>query len=199
MACKRPGLADNSTPGVAGLWAIQPASLAGYRAHERFAELPSPHEAVARTNTMTGWILVSGGGPIHVDSGCVAIDVRTLSSVDEIPGFDTSDRDKSARDMLSVHSHPYVVFKPQPATLPLNPSSDAVQHVRISGDLEISGVTKTATFSLDVRLQNKQLVAAGTTTVDVREFGIEVPQEVGGFVQVDPHITLEVSLILLKP
>jgi hypothetical protein len=30
-------------------------------------------------------------------------------------------------------------------------------------------------------------------------FGVEVPQEVGGFVQVDPGITLEVSLILLKP
>ena len=58
-------------------------------------------------------------------------------------------------------------------------------------------MTKPARFALDVRLQNSQLTAAGSTTVPVGDFGVQVPEEVGGFVQVDPHITLEVSLILL--
>jgi len=34
--------------------------------------------------------------------------------------------------------------------------------------------------------------------VPVEEFGVEVPQEADGFVRVDPRITLEVSLVLLK-
>jgi len=198
-ACRRPAVPGNSSPGVTGLWALQPGSLAGYRAHEKFAELTSPHEAVARTDALSGWILVTGSGPIQLEAGCVAIDVRTLHSVDELPGFNTADRDKSASDMLGAHSHPYVIFQPYPAALALDPRSTAVQHAKISGDMQISGVTKPATFSLDVRLQNNQLAAAGTTTVPVGDFGIEVPQEAGQFVQVDPRITLEVSLILLKP
>src|SRR5205807_8236328 len=186
-------------PGVSGLWALQPGSLAGYRAHEKFEQLTSPHEAVARTDALSGWILVTGGGPIQLEAACIAIDVRRLHSVDELPGFDTADRDKSAFDMLDAHSHPYVIFQPYPALLSLDPKSNAVQHVQISGDLQISGVTKPATFWLEVRLQNNQLAAAGTTTVPVGDFGVEVPQEAGQFVQVDPRITLEVSLILLKP
>ena len=199
QVCRRPAVPGNSRAGVSGLWALQPGSLAGYRAHEKFAELTSPHEAVARTNALSGWILVTGGGPIQIEAACIAIDVRTLHSVDELPGFNTADRDESALGMLDADSHPYVIFQPYPAALSLDPRSTAVQHVQISGDLQISGVTKPATFSLDVRLQNNQLAAAGTTTVQVGDFGVQVPQEAGQFVQVDPRITLEVSLILLKP
>jgi YceI-like protein len=197
IACRRPAVPDNSSSGVSGLWTIQPGSIAGYRAHEKFAELTSPHEAVARTESMSGWILV--GGQIQIQAGCIAVDVQTLQSVDELPGFNTADRDKSARDMLGARSHPYVVFQPYPVTLQLDQNSSAVQHVRLAGDLQISGVTKPATFSLDVRLKDKQLSAAGTTNVNVGDFGVQVPQEAGQFVQVDPNITLEVSLILLKP
>ena len=73
-----------------------------------------------------------------------------------------------------------------------------MQHVRVPGDLQISGVTKAERFSLDVGLQQNQLTAAGSTTVTVGDFDVQVPQEVGGFVQVNLHISLEVSLILLK-
>ena len=198
-ACRRPAVPGSPSPGVAGLWALQPGSLAGYRAHEKFAELTSPHEAVARTDALSGWILVSDGSPIQLEAACIAIDVRKLRSVDELPGFNTADRDRSASDMLGVHEHPYVIFQPYPGVLALDPASTAVQQVKISGDLQISGVTKPATFSLDVRLQNNQLAAAGTTIVQVGDFGVEVPQEAGQFVEVDPRITLEVSLILLKP
>src|SRR2546423_288020 len=199
QACRRPAVRGSSSAGVAGLWALQPGSLAGYRAHEKFAELTSPHEAVARTDALSGWILVSGGSPVQLEAACIAIDVRKLRSVDELPGFNTADRDRSASDMPGVHEHPYVIFQPYPGALVLDPASTAVQHLKISGDLQISGVTKPATFSLDVRLQNNQLAAAGTTIVQVGDFGVEVPQEAGQFVEVDPPITLEVSLILLQP
>ena len=79
-----------------------------------------------------------------------------------------------------------------------DPNSTAVQHVRLAGDLQIRDVAKQSTFSLDVRLKDNQLSAAGNTTVQVGDFGVEVPQEAGGFVRVDPQITLEVSLVLLK-
>ena len=199
LACRRPAVRGNSTPGIDGLWATQPGSIAGYRAHEKFAELTSPHDAVARTGRVSGWILVAtSADSVLLLTGCIAADVRTLHSVDQLPGFDTRDRDKSASDMLGAPSYPFVIFQPYPASLVLDPRSTAVQHARLSGDLRIRDVTKQSTFSLDVRLKDNQLSAAGDTTVQVGDFAIEVPQAAGGFVSVDPQITLEVSLVLLK-
>jgi len=200
QACRRPAVpAGSPAPGVDGLWVIQPGSIAGYRAHEQFAELTSPHEAVARTDRMSGWLLVAGGNSPRLETGCFAVDVRTLRSVDELPGFNTSDRDRSARDFLGAFEHPFAVFQPYPASLALDPSSTAVQHVVISGDLEVSGVTKPAKFSLNARLQDDQVSIAGNTTVQVEDIGVQLPEAGNGFVQVDPHITLEVSLSLLRP
>lgn len=199
LACRRPAVQGNTLPGVAGLWQTQPGSIAGYRAHEKFEELTSPHEAVARTEQLSGWLLVGAGNDsIQIQTGCVAVNLATLQSVDELPGFNTSDRDSSARDMLGVRQHPYAVFNVYPTALALDSTSPTVQHAKVSGDLEVNGVIKPATFSLDVRLQDNQLSAAGSTAVQVGEFGVEVPQEAGGFVAVDPHIILEVSLILMK-
>ena len=199
LACRRPAMPGSAGSGISGLWQTQPGSVAGYRAHEKFAELTSPHEAVARTDQLSGWLLVdAASGSVRIQTGCVAVNVATLQSVDELPGFNTSDRDSSARDMLGVRQHPYAIFNVYPSSVALDAASTAVQHVNIAGDLEISGVTKPATFSLDVRLKDNQLSAAGNTSVLVDEFGVQVPQEAGGFVAVDPHMTLEVSLILVK-
>src|SRR5256885_1782414 len=71
--------------------------------------------------------------------------------------------------------------------------------VSLAGDLDIGSVARPATFKLDVRLKDGQVTAAGQTTVSVHDYGIEVPEEAGGFVRVNPDIILEVSLILLKP
>ena len=200
-ACRRPAVPGNAaSTGIGGLWVIQPHSVVGYRAHEKFAEVTSPHDAVARTERLSGWLLVGGSdsAPAMV-TGCVAIDVRTLHSIDELPGFNTSDRDDIARDFLSARSHPYVVFQPYPAALRLSVSSDSVQHLTLGGDLEIGGIARPASFKLDVRLKDGQVSAAGQTTVHVDDYGIEVPRVVGGFVRVNPDIVLEVSLVLLKP
>ena len=136
--CRRPAVPGNAgSTGVGGLWVIQPHSVVGYRAHEKFAEVTSPHDAVARTERLGGWLLVGGSDSAPaVVTGCIAIDVRTLQSIDELPGFNTSDRDDIARDFLSARSHPYVVFQPYPVALTLNVLSDAVQ--RLTRDQELS-------------------------------------------------------------
>src|SRR2546422_940928 len=161
--CRRPAVPGNAgSTGVGGLWVIQPHSVVGYRAHEKFAEVTSPHDAVARTERLGGWLFVGGSDSAPaVVTGCIAIDVRTLQSIDELPGFNTSDRDDIARDFLSARSHPYVVFQPYPVALMLNVLSDAVQHLTLAGDLEIGGVAKTASLQLHVRTQGGQGGGAG--------------------------------------
>ena len=199
--CRRPSVPGNSTTaGVTRLWVVQPRSVAGYRAHEKFAEITSPHDAVARTERISGWLLVGGSETaLQLLTGCIAVDVRTLRSIDELPGFNTSDRDDIARDFLNARSHPYVVFQPYPMPLKVNSTSDSIQHVTLAGDLEVASVTKPASFRLDVRLRDAQVTAAGQATVHVDDYGIEVPQGANGFVSVNPNIVLEVALILLKP
>ena len=201
-ACPKPPSPSEPASGstFTGLWVIQPGSVAGYRAHEKFLEVTSPHDAVARTQELAGWLVIGGSDATPVLlAGCVAVDVRTLVSVDQLPGFDVRDRDKISRDFLSAHSHPFVVFQPHAVDLRLNGSSSAVQRVMLAGDLQISGVTLPATFKLDVKVKSGTVAVAGSTTVNVQQFGVEVPTEAGGFVQVNPQITLEVSLVLLKP
>ena len=200
-ACPKPAI-PQAPPGsvFTGLWVIQPGSVAGYRAHEKFGELTSPHDAVARTDQLAGWLVIGGSdvAPVLV-AGCVAVDVRTLVSVDQLPGFDVRDRDQNARDFLSAHAHPYVLFEPHAVDLKLNGAIATVQHLAVAGDLEIGGVTLPATFRLDVRVRSGTVAVAGQTTVDAQKFGVEVPTEAGGFVQVNPQIVLEISLVLLKP
>ena len=198
-ACKRPAPPAAGTGPGAGLWVIQPASVAGYRAREKFAELRSPHEAVARTDRLSGWLLVADDGSgAQIVSGCVAVELSSLTSVDKLPGFNTADRDSSARDFLHVGADPYAVFRPDAAAVSSSIATGATVPVQILGGLELNGMTKPARFALKVRFADGQLAAAGATTVNVRDFGIEVPQTAGEFVAVDPRITLEVSLVLLK-
>lgn len=199
--CRRPAVAAAGIAGdLSGLWLTQAGSVVGYRAHEKFEELPSPHEAVARTERVSGWLLVAAdGSSTRIATGCVAVQVGTLVSVDELPGFNTGDRDKSARGFLCTDEHPYAVFQPYPQPISADLSSGAVAHARVVGDIEINGARKPATFALDVQLKDHQLAAAGNTTIAVGDFGVEVPQGPAGFVSVDSHITLEVSLILSRP
>ena len=199
--CRRPAIpATAATGDLSGLWLIQPGSVVGYRAHEKFEELPSPHEAVARTERVGGWLLVAaGGGATRIEAGCVAVEIATLASVDELPGFNTADRDKSVRDFLSARQYPNAVFQPYPQPIPADLSSGSPRHATVPGDFEVNGVRKTTTFSLDVQLKERQLAAAGSTTIAVGDYGIDVPQAAAGFVSVDPNITLEVSLILSRP
>ena len=199
--CRRPAVPSASaTTDLSGLWLIQPGSVAGYRAHEKFEQLPSPHEAVARTERVGGWLLVAAGaGVTRIETGCVAVEVGTLVSVDELPGFNTADRDKSARDFLRTHSHPYAVFQPYPQSISADLSNGSAAHARVAGEIEISGVRKPTAFALDVQLKDRQLAAAGNATVAVGNFSVDVPQGAAGFVSVDPNITLEVSLILSRP
>lgn len=199
-ACRQPAIPPATlSPGLSGLWVIQPTSVVGYRAREKFEQLPSPHEAVARTERVNGWLLVADrGGAGNIETGCIAVELASLRSVDELPGFNTADRDRSARDFLNARAHPFAIFQPYPS--PINPdlSRGAPIHVQISGALEVNGVSKPADFDLDVRLSGGQVAAAGSTTVAVGDYGVEVPQGAAGFVSVDPRVTLEISLVLLK-
>ena len=181
------------------MWVVQPGSLAGYRAREKFDELTSPNIAVARTDRVSGWLVVTADGDVlSLGSGCVAVELATLRSIDKLPGFNTADRDDNVRGFLHAGEHPFALFHVIGAPVGSTPARGGQAHVRVAGMLELNGRIKPATFSLVVRLDSDQVAAAGSTIVAVQDYGIEVPQGASGFVSVDPSITLEISLVLLR-
>jgi hypothetical protein len=198
--CRRPALPGSGTANdVAGLWVIQPASLVGYRAREKFAGLPSPHEAVARTDRVSGWLLVAGNASnAQLVTGCVAVQLDSFRSVDHLPGFNVADRDEITRDLLNVAAHPYGVFQPYPVSLNPEIAMGSTVRMRVAGALELNGTSLPATFPLDLRFSGGKVAAAGSTTLNAHAYRIEVPQA-ADFVVVDPQITLEISLVLLRP
>jgi len=199
LACRRPAVPTGQNRGFSGLWVVQPGSVAGYRAHEKFADVPSPHVAVARTEKVSGWVLATDEGGVRaIETACVAVDLATLTSVDQLPGFNTSDRDGNARGFLGVTAHPYAIFQPYPVRIDADIGSGSTVGVRLEGQLELHGVTRPATFDVNARLVNGQVAVAGSTVVGVGDYGVEVPQEAAGFVVVDPRITLEISLVLAR-
>jgi hypothetical protein len=179
---------------------IQPGSEVGYRAHETFVQLQSPNIAVARTDRISGWLLVADqGGAIRLEAGCVAVDLGSLQSVDQLPGLHTTDRDETVRNLLHTSDHPFAEFQIYPVSLKTDLPSGTQVHVRLFGALELNGVNKSAAFDLDIRRSDDQVAAAGNTTVAVGDYGVDVPQGAEGFVSVDPQIMLGISLVMLKP
>jgi YceI-like protein len=198
-----PGVATHvATPARASIWQrpglIQPGSIVGYRVRERFVQLQSPHEAVARTERVSGWVLaLQSGTGIQIDTGCVAVDVATLKSVDSIPGYGTNGRDQIYTTLFETSRYPYVIFQPYAIALPSLSVGQTV-HAVVPGVLEIRGSARSAKFTLDVRRPSDQVAVAGTAQVNADEFGVHVLEGPDGWLSVDPHCTLEVSLKLVK-
>src|SRR3981189_2315105 len=109
---------------VAGTWQVAPGSLAGYRVKEQFAGQPSSHEAVARTNDVTGQVTITQtGSSYQLTSGTVTVRLATLASVDQVAGYNVSNRDRIVQRSLDVSQYPTATFQADPASLPSGTNS----------------------------------------------------------------------------
>jgi YceI-like domain len=189
-ACLVPSSSDDR----AQQWILQPGSQAGFRAHETFADVHFPNEAVARTDLVAGY-LVSNTDRRALRSGCIAVDLRGLRSIDKLPPPlpPASNRDMLFRDIFDLDNFPIAVFKPQAMRLPVSDQGKVV-HLTIEGQITIRGTTKTTSAATDCSLDGRILACAGSTVVDAREFRLQVPGA-DSPIQVDPMITIEFSLI----
>ena len=178
------------------LWTIQTGSLAGYRAREKFGELEAPHEAVARTTDVSGFIVIqdpTGPSPSLV-SGCVAVDVRTLVSIDKLPPPlpDATGRDQHYFEMFDASRTPYVVFRPSAAEISKAVASGNVVSLRLAGALTIRGTSRTASTQAQAQLSGSVGQVAGSFDIHAPDFGVPIP----GQPVVQPDVTIEFRLRL---
>lgn len=196
-ACPVPGQ-RGAGPSPAGLWTIAQGSRAGYRAREKWAQLPSPHEAVARTDRVAGWLSVGGqGSATRVDGGCFAADLRELQSVDTVPGMTMSDRDENVRGFVDTDHHPTARFVPRSIGLPAGFASGQVTRIDVPGDIEVKGIQAPATASIEIRYDGGSASVAGSVPVIAEDHQIELPKA-ADFVSVDSRIVVEFALVLRR-
>ena len=188
---------STTTTGGTGTWQIGSGSLVGYRVKEQFAGQASSHEAVARTGDVTGQVTItSSGGTYQMTSAKVTVQLSNLASVDQVAGYNVTNRDRIVQRSLNVSSFPTAVFETQNVTLPAGAETGQAVTVSVPGKLTIHGVTKDVTATLQLRVSGSTAQIAGSIATNMTDYGISPPSV--GFTTVQPAVTVEFQLDLSK-
>jgi hypothetical protein len=139
-------------------------------------------------------LLRPSGLPPTLAAGCIAVDGRTLSSVDELPAPlpPANRRDGHYGEMLQLFSHPYVVFRTSDYRLPANTLSGQAFDLSLPGRLEMRGNAHPVVAGARARVSGTEAEVAGSLVAHVPDWGVEVP----GDPVVSPDVTLEFLLRL---
>jgi len=204
LALSSPAASASATSSASGsataggaTWTITTGSLAGYRVKEQFVGQSSSHEAVARTSDVAGQVSIAqSGGTYQMTSATITVQLRSLASVDQVAGYNVTNRDRIVQGSLNVGSFPAAVFVAQPVTLPAGVETGQAVNVTVPGRLTIHGVTKDVTASLQLRVSGSTAQIAGMIATNMSDFGISPPSI--GFTTVQSAVTIEVSLNLAQ-
>jgi polyisoprenoid-binding protein YceI len=182
---------------VAGVWKVGQGSQAGYRVSEVFAGQTSPHEAVARTSSVTGGLTVQQAASGLAVSGLqFTAQLSDLRSVDQVAGRDVALRDRIVSQTLSITRYPTATFQATGAAVPAGLQGGQTVTLTVPGQLTIHGVTRPEQVTVQARLAGGQVQAAGSTSFAMTDFGFGPPQI--PITTVDPHVTLDFQLVLAK-
>jgi polyisoprenoid-binding protein YceI len=195
------GLSASPSPatassGLAGTWKVTTGSRAGYRVQELFVGETSKHLAVARTSNVSGGLTVSGDASGYQVSGItLTADVSSLQSVDTVAGRNVTQRDGIVSRQLDVQQFPNATFTATSVSVPGTVTSSPA-NVTAAGKLTIRGVTKDATVTATAQVVGDKIEIAGTTTINMTDYGVTPPQV--PFTTVDPAATIEFDVFLVK-
>ena len=118
-ASASPSAAAGQSGALAGTWSVGQGSLAGYRVREQFVGQSSPHEAVARTSTVSGGLTVQqSSGALQASNINFTAQLSGLQSVDQVAGYNVSQRDRFVSRSLDVQQFPDATFKAACVSLP---------------------------------------------------------------------------------
>jgi len=184
---------STSTSGFAGVWQVASGSLAGYRVKELFVGQTSTHDAVARTNSVTGQLTITqSGSSFQLSGGTVTVQLSGLASVDSVAGYNVTNRDRIVQQSLDVNQFPSAVLKLQPVAIPSGADSGQTVTFPVTGDLTIHGVTRTVTATVQLRVVNGTPQVVATIQTNMTDFGVQPPTI--GFTTVQSAVTIEAQL-----
>jgi polyisoprenoid-binding protein YceI len=174
-----------------GTWTVQRGDrvFAGYRVLELFGGETIKKTAAGRSPAVTGTMTIAR---TKITAAKVTVDLTQLKS-------DRSQRDNRIKAQgLETDTFTTATFTlTQPVTLPAAPVRGVAVTVKVVGQLDLHGVKKTVTFDLQARWNGDTIDVAGSTPIVMKDYNID-PPNVGGFVSVDDHGTVELQLTFVK-
>jgi polyisoprenoid-binding protein YceI len=181
----------------AGTWHVASGSVAGYRVKEQFVGQTSTHEAVARTSDVSGKVTITQSGSTYqLSTGTITVQLSSLASVDQVAGYNVTNRDRIVQNALDVSSYPTATFVASRVTIPDGAASGQAVTVSVPGQLTIHGVTSTVIATLQLRVSGTTAQVAGTIAITMSDYGVTPPSI--GFTTVQPAATLEFQVNLTK-
>jgi polyisoprenoid-binding protein YceI len=182
--------------GLAGTWTVASGSVVGYRVKELFVGQASKHEAVARTSTVSGGLTATADSTgYQVNALTFTAGLADLHSVDSVAGRDVTQRDGTVSRQLDVQQFPNATFTASSASVP-NAVTSGQADVTVTGKLTVHGVTKDVTVKAKAQLVGDKVEIAGSTSIDMTDYGVSPPQV--GFVTVDSAVLIEFDIFLTK-
>ena len=141
----------------------------------------SVHPITSRTDGLEGFIELDGGNVW----GEVSLDVARLRSGNPL-------EDRELRRRIDARRHPTIDGRVTGAT-PLDESG----RYHVTGDITFRGVTRPHEDELVVTMVDDDTVTVeGTTTFDVRDFGMEPPRIL--VLRVHPEVTVTLEAVAEK-
>jgi polyisoprenoid-binding protein YceI len=169
---------------VNGAWTVATGSVVGYRVNEVL--FGQTHEAVGRTNAITGSMTVDGKA---ITKATFSVDMTTVTS-DE----DRRDEQFDGR-IMEVATYPTATFTlTDPIDLGSIPAVDVRKTYTATGDLTLHGVTRSVTFRVTGRRDGSSVQIAGSIPITFADFGISNPS-FPPVVTTEDHGLLEFSLV----
>ncbi|MCX8560720.1 YceI family protein [Mycolicibacterium mucogenicum] len=164
-------------------------SQAGYRARQHL--LWETVTVTGRTNSVRGDATVAGG---TLQAASFVVDVATMQSPhrgrdDRFRGTDVMDAAKFPTAKLAVLD---------PVNLSSISGDGAPTTMEVSAQLTLKGVARQVAVRLDVQRSGNGVVAVGQIPVTFADYGIVPPAPPVGLLAVDPIVTIEFLVNLVK-
>lgn len=176
---------------------LRPADVAGmvytvtagesavtYTVREKLAQLPLPSDAVGKTTRVSGAVYLDGR------PSTITVDVSTFAS-------DQRMRDNFIRtnpNGPNFGNNPQAQIVVTDLDLPAEYREGETVTRTVTGMMTIRGVTRPQTFAVEARLTGGVLTAHATTDFTWADYQIPAPN-IGGFVQVEDNVRIEVLLV----
>lgn len=170
---------------LSGEWTVGPGSFAGYRVKEVLA---GQHLTVTgRTSRVTGSLTVRN---LTLTAARVTVDVGSIATPE--PARDAYFRGTA----LEVGKFPTAVFTLTKPVTAARPTPGEPQSFTATGTLQMHGVTRTVTATLNAALTDNGGQLSGRIPITFNDFGVQAPNL--GFVSVENSGSVEFLLNLVR-
>jgi polyisoprenoid-binding protein YceI len=185
-----------ATNALAGQWTVGPSPEARYRVRETVAGVGA-HEAVASTADVSGGLTTqSQSGALLATSIKFVVKLTNLHSIDQLAGYNVSNRDRAVSQALSVQQFPDATFEASAVSVPAGIDGGGPVDLSVPGRLTIHGTTHDVEAHLQARMNGQQLALAGSVQFNMTDYGITPPRV--AFAAAEPQVTIEIQVVLVK-